>query len=79
MPVPGVAVLRDAALPRRAECLVDRQRRHGRVVTPQPFAGEDEVQVEVHEQPEQQWVRLSMLSVWATTPIRCTSYCPNLK
>ena len=56
MPVPGVAVLRDAALPRRPQRLVDRQRRHGRMVAPQPLAGQDEVQVEVDEQPEQQRV-----------------------
>src|SRR6266508_2863123 len=55
--VPAVLVLRDAPLRRIPQRLVDRQRRHRLVVTPQPLAGDHEVQVQLHQQPEQQRMR----------------------
>ena len=54
VPVPAVFVLGDTALSRAAKRLVDRELGDCRVVTPQTFAGDDEVEIEVDEQAKQQ-------------------------
>jgi hypothetical protein len=51
--VPGEVDRSHAPGTRVAETLVDVQARDGREATPEPLAGDDEVEVQVHEQPEE--------------------------